>query len=197
MSAPGEWLDNLRYDHPAAFGVAVVCGSLVAAAACFMALPESPLLEAMGVNGVQRRVSASFEAVYWSSRALIHTGDDDVPVSVFGNVDGVASDGRLIVSVPEGAKWVHRRLALANAQVVDVYGAARIVGEVRSDNARFEIYPPDRAVVWIRAAPLNVKLIEAGVAKPDPNPRTNIFDLAFAAYYWSVAKGGAPKEKSE
>jgi len=57
------------------------------------------------------------------------------------------------------------------------------------ENARFDIYGQEQVVTWIRNTPLNVKLIEAGVAKPDPKPPTNIFDLAFATYYWGIAKG--------
>lgn len=187
-----QWLDNLRYDHPGSHGVLVVVVATATLAACFMMLPQSPLFVAIGVSGTQLRVSAATNGVYWSTRALLHAAADGVPTQVFGNVDGVDKSGKLIVSIPDRSKWVHRQLVLANADVVDLYGFAQIVGALRTENARFEIYPGERAVVWIRGAPLNVKAIEAGVATPDPNPRTNIFDLAFAAYYWTIAKGSGP-----
>lgn len=189
-----EWLDNVRYDHPGLYGVLLVSVGTMTVFVCFMLLPESPLLKAMGVSGLQTRISATTNGLYWSTRATFNSAGDGEAVQVFGNVEGIDKSGKLIVSVPEGAQWIRRLLTLANAEVVDLYGVAQIVGSLRTENARFEIYPTDRAVVWIRGAPLNVKLIEAGVAKPDPNPRTNIFDLAFAAYYWSIAKGNSTNQ---
>jgi hypothetical protein len=32
-------------------------------------------------------------------------------------------------------------------------------------------------------------LIEAGYAIPDPNPPTNIVDIAFSTYYWRLFHG--------
>lgn len=197
MDAFREWLDNLRYDHPGMYGVLLTFVGTSTLFVTFMLLPEAPLLKAMGVTGLQRRITATTNGIYWSTRAMVNSADDREAIQVFGNVEGIDKNGQVIVSVPEGAKWVRRELVLANAEVVDLYGVAQIVGALRMENARFEIYPPERAVVWIRGAPLNVKLIEAGVAKPDPNPRTNIFDLAFATYYWTIAKGNMPSNQAE
>lgn len=197
MDAAKEWLDNLRYDHPGMYGVLLTLVGSFVLFVCFLLLPDTPLLRAVGINGLQKKMSASANGVYWSARATFHSAGSGESVQFFGAVEGIDKNGKLIASIPQGTEWSRRNLTLANTEVTDLYGVAQIVGSLRTENARFEIYPGDRAVVWIRNAPLNVKLIEAGVAKPDPNPRTNIFDMAFASYYWTLAKGTVPTDPKE
>lgn len=192
-----ERLENLRYDHPGLYGSMLLVTILVSIFACFLLLPDAPLLRAVGVTGIQKRLSAATNGVYWSVRAELNGADDSQSVQLYGAVEGIDTDGKLIVSIPQGDKWIQRKLSLANTEMIDPYAAAQIVGSLRTENARFEIYPVDRAVVWIRNTPLNVKLIETGAAKPDPNPRTNIFDMAFASYYWSIANGTTEKFKEK
>ena len=146
----------------------------------------------MGINGLQNKISATGNGIYWSTRASISQAGNPDHSQEYGNLEGIDPSGKIIISVPDHDKWVKKNLALANAEITDMYGAAQIIGSLRTENARFDIYAPDRVVIWIRNAPLNVKLIEAGVAKPDTNPLTNIFDIAFATYYWGEAKGTRP-----
>jgi hypothetical protein len=184
-----DWLDNLRYDHPGVYRTFLATMGVFLFVLCFMLLPDTPMLRAMGVTGLQKRVSAAANGVYWSTRAMFHGNVDVEHTQLYGNVDGVDQSGKIIITVPQGDKWEHLNFALANIEIADVYGVAQIVGSLRTESARFEIYGNDHVVVWIRNAPLNVKLIEAGVANPAPRPPTNIFDLAFATYYWGIAKG--------
>ena len=189
MEAISEWIEGFKYDHPGIYRILVIFFFFTILLTCFMMLPNSPMLKAMGINTVQKRISATGNGVYWSMRASISQSGNPEHTQEYGNLEGVDPSGKLIVSVPSHDKWVRKNLALANAEITDMYGAAQIVGSLRTENARFDIYNSNRVVIWIHNAPLNVKLIEAGVAKPDTNPLTNIFDIAFATYYWGEAKG--------
>jgi hypothetical protein len=184
-----DWLDNLRYDHPGIYRALLAALGVFVFALCFMLLPDSPILRAMGITGLQKRVSAAANGVYWSTRAMFHNNIEVEHTQLYGNVDGIDQSGKIIITVPQGDKWVRLSFALANIEIADIYGVAQIAGSLRTESARFELYGNEYVVVWIRNTPLNVKLIEAGVANPAPRPPTNIFDLAFAAYYWGIAKG--------
>ncbi len=185
-----EWLESLHYERPWAYKGVVGLSGAILLFVCFVLLPESAMLKAMGVTSMQKRVSAAASAVYWSGRSLLHGASGEVVLGqVYGSVQGIDEKGALIASLPNGDQWERKRFALANVEIVDPYAAAQIVGSLKAENARFEVFDGERAVVWIRNAPLNIKLIEAGAARPDPNPPTNIFDEAFASWYWSRARG--------
>lgn len=189
MGRIAEWLDALRYDHPGVYRLVLVVAATLTVFVSFMLLPDAPMLRAMGISGLQQRISASANGVYWSTRAAFNKDGVGQHEQFFGNVEGVDQSGKLIVSIPREDKWTRQTLVLANAEVTDLYGVAQIVGSLRMENARFDVYEQGAVVAWIRNTPLNVKLIEAGVAKPAERPPTNIFDLAFATYYWGLAKG--------
>lgn len=183
-----EWLETVRYDHPGVFRGVVACAVVVGAVLAFLALPESPLLRAMGITGAQKRISAAANGLYWEARAWLGTPGTETPVRLYGNMEGLDRAGRVIVSIAEGDHWVKRHFALADAQIEDMYGAAQIVGALRTEHATFDVYG-ESVVAWIHGVPVNIKLVEAGVARPDPHPPTNIVDRIFATYYWTVAKG--------
>lgn len=187
-----DWFDTFRYDYPKAFGWTVgVAGTLFVFTA-FMSLPESPLLQATGVTGLQKRISALNHAVYWQVRASTNSAQQELkPVVVFGNILGIDAAKMLIISIPSGNQYVQTRVSVADTQITDLYGAAAMIGALRTENAKFEVYPGNQAVIWFRNVPFNVKLIEAGYAIPDPNPPTNIVDVAFATYYWGNFRGGS------
>lgn len=185
-----DWIDALRYDHPYIYRVGMSISISVVVLLGFLFLPESPMLRAMGVTGFQTRVSAFTNALYWSSRARMNgKSTTDTPKVFYGNMEGVDASGKLIVTVAEGGHWVRHLLCVADVVLTDIYGVAWQVGALRLEDAKFEVYRDDQAVIWVRGVPFNVKLIEAGVAKPDPTPPTNIVDVAFATYYWGIAKG--------
>lgn len=194
MAAFLDFLDNLRYDRPGLFALLVLAGVGLLLAAMFMAFPATPAARAIGVTTLQERVRAVANAGYWGARALLNRSGDETPQRRFGNIEGVDPKGSVIVTQVEGAEWVQRLYGVADAQLTDLAGAARVLSAYRTENARLDIYPGDQAVLWVRGVPVNVKLIEAGVARPDPNPPTNIVDLAFATYYWRIAKGTPPKD---
>jgi len=190
MDRIGEWVDTLRFDHPAAYRGVVAVFVLVVIGIAFLMLPKSPMLQAMGVTGIQKRASALSNAIYWSSRAALNgKSSTEKPITLYGNMEGIDRDGKLIVTVSAGNKWVRYSWVLADTVITDIYGVAQQVGALRLEDAKFEVYRREQAVVWVRGVPFNVKLIEAGLATPDPTPPTDIVDVAFATYYWGIVRG--------
>lgn len=189
MERIGELWNELRYDRPGTYRVLVGTVVMLLIMSVFMALPDMPILRAMGITGVQQKIRACGYGIVWSTRAALHRSGSEEHTRQFGNIEGIDKSGRLITTLAKGAEWSHDSLVMANIEVTDVYGVAKLVAGLRSENARFDIYPGGQVVVWIRNAPLNLKLIEAGVAAPDSMPPSNIFDQAFATYYWGVVKG--------
>ncbi|MGE4371122.1 MAG: hypothetical protein AB7E12_15745 [Burkholderiaceae bacterium] len=183
-----DWLDTLRYDYPRLFRVVVIVILLIMLAGGFMMIPDGSMARAIGITDVQQRVSATVNGIYWSTRALAHQDGPEQHVQLYGNIEGIDESKKLVVSIPVNDQFQQRSFQLANTEIVDVYGAVHTVGALRQETARFDVYDGNNVVVWIRGTPLNVRLIEAGVARPAPKPPSNIFDRAFAAYYWRLAK---------
>ena len=183
-----EFVDYLRGGYPWSLRFLGAGSALLAAGILITSVPESPLLNAIGVTAIQKRAAALANAVYWSARAIMNRSSTETPTTLFGNLEGVDPTGKLIATVPTGRQWVRHYLHVADATVVDVYGVAKLVRPLRNEDARFDIYRGDQAVVWMQGVPFNVKLIEAGVAMPDPHPPTNIVAASFAAYYWSLTR---------
>lgn len=185
-----EVIDDWRFDRPLVFwgGLAVLLIALTML--FFLEIPETPTTRLLGISNGQDRVRSVFRGIYWSSRALLNRAGTEQPARIYGNVEGIDPAGNLIVTVAQGDKWVERRYGVADTQILDLHGAARLVAEYRTKAARLDVYShQQQAVVWYAGVPLNVAMIEAGIARPDPNPPTNIVDLAFATYYWAVARG--------
>lgn len=184
-------LEEFRYDHPRVYfsvgGFAIFCLGLF----IFFSLPTTTFLTSVGVNGAQRKVSAFGSAIFWQSTAMMHAKSDETKPnkSIWATLAGLDKDGRLLVTVPNGAKWKIETIRVADARITDIYGAAGLVNQFKAEDVLLDYYQDDQVVVWIRNVPFNVKLIEAGFAVPDPNPPTNIIDIAFASYYWSIFKG--------
>lgn len=183
-----EWIDTLRYDFPKVFKTLVVLFVVVVGVFGFMLIPDTSLTRAIGISDIQRRITATGNGLYWSMRAAIHnTGPADYE-QLYGSIEGVDESSALVVSIPSQDRYTRRTFRLANTEIIDLYGAVQAIGSLRMETARFDIYNEDNAVVWIRGTPLNVRLIETGVARPAAKPPSNIFDRAFAAYYWRLAK---------
>jgi hypothetical protein len=185
-----DFVDNFRYDHPGVFRTVLavlICTVLVFG---FISLPQSPLMRAVGITAAQKKVMALYYAIFWQLRAETGQPDPDARFEVkYGSMAGLDSSGKLIVSVPSGDRFVQSTVNLADVKLTDLYGTASLIGHFRTEDAKFEIYGGNQAVVWIRNVPFNVKVIEAGFAIPDPNPPTNIVDAAFATYYWRMFNG--------
>lgn len=185
-----DWINDFRYDRPGLFWGFTAAASLVLGGCIFFLLPANEFFRTVGVTTLQRRADAFRRAVYWQARATFHaSAGDDVPKVLYGNLLGIEADTSLIASIPTGTTYEQRRLLLADVVVHDVHAAARTIARHRLSPVKFDVYGAQQAVVWIDQAPLNVRLIEEGAATPDPNPPTNIVDVAFARYYWNLAKG--------
>ena len=184
-----EWFETLRYENPARLWMLVAtCAAACTLAALAMA-PSTAFVRAVGIQEWQMRGGALLRAAYWAGRAAINAASDERPSRRYGSMEGVDGAGNLIASLPEGARWVSTRYRFADLTIMDVAGVARQVALRRGEDARFEIYRGDQVVVWLGGQPFNIALIDAGVAEPDPHPPTNIVDIAFATYYWNVARG--------
>lgn len=181
--------EDWRYENPLTWRMVIWGIVLSVCIGLFMLLPPAPLLRVIGVTGAQTRLGATANAIYWEARARFGTSDTESPVKIYGNLVGISKDGRMAVSVVEGEAWVERVYAIADTQLTDLVGAAKLISSLVTKNVRIDLYSMDRAVFWIDGVPLNVRFIEMGVARPDPNPPTNIVDAAFATYYWNIATG--------
>ena len=181
-----------RYDYPRLFWTATLILVSTASVGVFLLLPKNSFFEAVGVAEAQRRVSAFKNAAYWYSRSLIHASAEDLSFDTrYGNVLRFEDD-RVVSSLPVEDRFEDTALYLADVVVVAPDLADKTVQSVRFKDAKFEIYDRDKSVVWISNKPLNITLIEVGAAQPDPNPPTNIVDIAFASYYWNQVKGETP-----
>lgn len=181
-------LADLRFDHPRLFWTGTVALSSCLLVAGFFALPENHFMQATGITSAQQRLIALKNAVYWYSRSLIHASAKDLHFDTrFGNV--VSYSDALHTSMPIGEDFEDVKLHFADVLIVSPSDANRIVEAARFKDAKFEIYDGDKSVVWIGGKPLNITMIEEGAATPDPNPPTNIVDVAFASYYWGQFKG--------
>ena len=190
-----EWFETLRYENPTRLWMLVAtCTGALALAALAMA-PSTAFVRAVGLQEWQIRGGALLRAAYWAGRAAVNAASDERPTRRYGSMEGVDRAGNLIASLPEGSRWVTARYRFADLTIMDVTGVARQVALRRGEDARFEIYRGDQVVVWIGGGPFNIALIDAGVAEPDPHPPTNIVDIAFATYYWNLARGARTNSK--
>lgn len=185
-----ELIETLIYDYPRLFRTVVTLFAAALLLFVFMLLPPAPVFRAIGVTGIQTRISALYYAGFWRVRAMTNRSavisKSDVE---FGTMAGLDRSGRVIVSVPSGATYLLKTYQIADVKITDLYGAASVIGQLRTEDAKLEIYSPDQVVIWVRGAPFNVKLIESGHAVPDPSPPTNIVDDAFSTYYWRIFWG--------
>lgn len=188
-----ERMDDFRYEHKILYRFLVGGGVFIVAMLLFMALPRNALMQALGVTALQERASALQNAVYWQARASLNKADFSKPYVTYGTMVGVAKNGALAIQVPVGKKFEQRFVYFADIQLTDLLGTAVQVGSLRTEEARFELYG-SAAVVWIRGTPLNLNLVEKGLARPDPNPPTSIVDEVFAAYYWKLFREGRPSQ---
>jgi hypothetical protein len=180
-----EFFHAVRFEHPRVFWTGIVSATIAASMYGFMSIPPGPVAKATGVTQLQRRAASLYYAGFWFARVEIN-GQSAAPIlsTNYGNVVGLDRRGRLIVSVPNGDRFGRVEVSLADVRLTDLRGAATLIKGVRDLDAKFEEYPGNQYVVWLNQIPLNVQLIEAGLAEPDPNPPTNIVDKAFATYYW-------------
>ena len=184
-----KFLEDMKYERPKIYYAGMMALLVVIFIAAFMMLPPVPILRAIGVTGAQTRLGAAVNAVYWQARVMFNEPGNEEPVKEYGNLLGISKSGQVVVQVVDGTQWVTKEYGVADTPLIDLYGSAKIVSALTASSARFDVYEKDQVVIWVRGEPLNVRFVEAGVAKPDPSPPTNIVDAVFAAYYWTVAAG--------
>lgn len=187
-----EWFEDLREARPVLAWSGAVAGGFAILLALIMAMPSSPVMNAIGATELQNKIRAVGQAAYWSYRVAVGRNAVEKPKTLYGTVTGASSTGMVLMSIPVGSSFQVVEVMLANLDRQTIYPAAmwKVVEEVKNQNARVDVYPDGRSVIWIRGLPLNLRVIEAGAAMPETNPVTNIVDKAFASYYWKVVLNG-------
>jgi hypothetical protein len=180
----------LRYERAFLFWFLQITALFVVLWFAISLLLESAFADAIGLTKVKDRGLALKEAVYWQYRVWKNS---DLPVQeatrYYGFVNGARPNGKLKITVADNDKFVLREVSLANLTDIRVDGLAAAAEMRRRAEAVFDIYPGDRAVVWLDGEPWNVALISANLARPTPAPPTNVVDRVFAEYFWAKARG--------
>ncbi|MQA40760.1 hypothetical protein [Rugamonas aquatica] len=182
-----DW-EDFKYEHPALYRGVTAVAMAVLVSAMVVAVPDNDATRAMGLMALRDRGRAACGAMYWETRAGLGAGVALSPQVHYGFVTGADGDGAVLISVPENQVFVARKVKLANIRVTDLQGEAALIKEKRQMDARVELYG-DAAVIWIEGTPLNLALVSADMAVPDPNPPTNIVDRVFATHLWNKVKG--------
>ncbi|WP_137922309.1 hypothetical protein [Hydrogenophaga sp. 2FB] len=187
-----DWFEDLREARPALAWSAVVTSGVAVLLALIMAMPASPVMNAIGATDLQNKIRAVGQAAYWSYRVAVGRNAVEKPKTLYGTVTGASNTGKVLMSIPVGSSFQVVEVMLANLDRETIHPGAmwKVVEEVKNQNARVDVYPDGRSVIWIRGLPLNLRVIEAGAAMPETNPVTNIVDKAFASYYWKLVLNG-------
>lgn len=187
------WIENLKYDRPVVWTLCVFFSIVVGLLSVFMVLPDSSFTRAAGIVEAQRRISAFGSSIYWGSRAAANASASSrtQPVTAYGTIVGFGKKQDLIVTVPEGTQFVEHSFQLADVTIRDPLGAAMTINSLRGEDVKLDVYQ-DQAVAWVRGTPLNLHLVEKGVADPESSPPTDIVDRVFATHYWQIACGNKP-----
>lgn len=178
-----DWIIDFRYGRPLVFRVLLASIVLLCFVTLPYAVPDVGLTRAMGLVTVREKLSALQKATYWRTRALINPTRPVAVDVIYGFVQDLDEQGRIVARVARQENYVSLAWPLADAHIVRFDATRRELQSRREVFARLEIYA-GMVVIWIDGEPLNIHLIEQGLAVPEPNPETNIVDLAFATYYW-------------
>lgn len=181
--------EDFRYDFPVVYRISVTASIAAVIAACISFIPNNEFSQAIGLTAFRESALNLREAIYWETRAKLNPGAVLTPNIEYGFVVGIDFDSGVFVSVPEKKEFVQHKLKLADVKVTNLNGVAEYINQRKQMDARLETYG-DAAVIWIEDKPINVDLINKGMAIPDPNPPTNIVDRVFAEFYWNKLQGG-------
>lgn len=170
----------------------------------FMLIPRTAMTEWLGVGMYQDRLIAVQNGVFWQVRSVFAPSEGEkIGDPLFGRIEGLTEDGRVVLKIANGRKWLSVARPLAGVEIRDNYRAAMHLRSLKDITAQIDMYAASTegnsqsAVVWVRGRPVNLVLVEDGLARPEPNPETSITDAAYAAYYWRLARGlgGRPEQK--
>lgn len=182
------WFFDFKFQYPWRYKsliAALIFGSIFIV---LMMVPESTFTRAIGIIHLQQRAVALKHALYWDIRVYTNPNVSVKHTVKYGFVDGLTKDSLLAVSIPQGDIYVKEEYRLADVQIKNAIAVSYHVKAYRAVNARFDIYD-DMVVVYLDGVPLNLQIIENGMATPDPNPPSNIVDAAFATHYWGIVRG--------
>lgn len=159
---------------------AVIVSTLGFAFVLFLSLGGSEWLR--NVNGF----------VYWEVRAMRYDGSDSAhsPVRTsWANYDGITHEGALLLRVYDDNRVSQITALLADLELKDLNGVARYLQQYKRANVKVDYYhliknDKDYVVMWTQnGVPLNLKLIEAGLAHPMDTPPTNLVNTLMAQFY--------------
>lgn len=183
-----NWIRNLKYDSPILYWMLLTTATFTLLLAILFYMPDTTITRATGLIALQEKAIAFKNAIYWETRAITNPDGLATPTTSYGYVDGIDFDKQVFLSTPGEKGYVRTKFKLADVQVNNLNKAASYITTLRKNDARIDRYG-DAVVIWLNNKPLNIELIESGLAVPDPSPPTNIVDRAFAAYYWSQLRG--------
>ena len=123
----GDFIESLRYDHPAMFRCFLTAIITTFLLVIFMALPALPLMRAIGVTAAQNKVSSLYYAAFWYIRAQTTKEGIDALQTTYGNIVGLDKEGNLVISVPVGDKFEQSKVRIADTKLTDLYGAAALI----------------------------------------------------------------------
>lgn len=187
------WLIDFKFAYPGRYKAlyATIVFGLVFVA--LMLIPDTQFTRAIGAISLQNRVAAFRHAIYWEVRVQSNPYIQVEHTVKYGFVVGLSPDEKLIVSVPFDDAYMRYEYRLADVQIKNASAVHTYIKMHKAVSARFDIYD-DMVVAYLDGVPLNLQIIENGIATPDPNPPSNIVDAAFATYYWSVVRGKYTKD---
>lgn len=181
------WLD-FKYDHPYLHALSLLAASITLGTVLAVAVPDSEVTRALGLSALRQRGSALCSALYWETRAHLQRTPAPAAGAEYGYVSAMEPDGAVLITVPQQHVFVQRRVQLANVRITDLAGASALILRRRHVDARVEHYGA-WAVIWFDDRPLNLDLINAGLAVPVLVPPTSILERLFADYLWNQTKG--------
>lgn len=169
----------------------------------FLMVPRTAFTEWLGIPTYQDKVIAGHNAVFWQIRAnFLPNEGRKLGDARYGQIEGLTKKGELVLKLADGSSWNKIALPLAGIKLTDHYRVAVHLQGLKGITAKVDIYEEPRTeapysvVVWVHDKPVNLILVEDGLAAPEPQPVTSIMDAVYAAYYWRKAFGVQVKEDS-
>ena len=108
------------------------------------------------------------------------------------SLEGFTKSGEVAIRIYDSTKGIYTVTAeLADLEIQDIYGSAKIVKKYLKQQAEAHYYEYEKngknhkcVVIWLEdGRPLNLVLIENRVATPTITPPTNIVYSLFRTYY--------------
>lgn len=155
-------------------------------------MENSEISRAIGFDRIPIKAHAAKEYIYWRLRTFAFTDGQEAekPKRTYGVIDGLTSQGLLIVKLYEDGQIRPSFLKLADTVITNRGKFRSAAQSISGMDVVFDLYDNDKsAVVWINREPWNITLIKLGAMAADSNPLTNIVDKAFAEFYWRKLVG--------